>query len=813
MKNGFMLASGIQLGPYQIGAPLGAGGMGEVYRAKDSRLDREVAVKVLPAELAHDHERLARFEREAKAVAALSHPNILAIHDYGTEQGQTFAVMELLEGQTLRMRVAHGAIPWRRAVEIAVAIADGLAAAHAKGIIHRDLKPENIFLTADGRVKVLDFGLARIMPSSPSGEAPTGAYHPDQTEAGTILGTVGYMSPEQVRGQEADGRSDIFSLGCLLYEMVGGLRAFARQSSVETMAAILHDEPPELMDSCKNVPLELNRVIQHCLEKTPSARFHSAHDLAFALRAILSDSNVSGWQTLTPGPARQSQTFWIVAACVLLGVSGTTALVIVPQLHRGAATSKAGTPTPVASASEGAAPVFNSLAILPLTNVTGDPQGEPLCEGLAEYLSGRLSQVGNLKVRPITSTMHYREKKADAKTVGRELNVNAVVTGRLRQNGETLVISLNLVDARDDSLVWTKSYPGNRQQILDLQDDIARDLASKLGLHPTSDEQQRLTKRHTENPSAYMLFTEGKFHFNKFTPDGLQTAIEFFERALKEDPNYATALSGKARCKVLLGTLYLGPRVTHPEAREIFLKVLQIDPTLADAHAGLGTIHLFHDWDWPAAERELKLASANSGWLALNIYGFWHATHGQLPEALEAIKRGQELDPAAAPRRHELAMCYNWMGRYNEAIDEANKALELDPKFPLAYTQLSLAHVQQGKPDQAIAELQTAIDAGQRHPGVVGMLGYAYAVAGQRADAQKTLAQLEGLSPGRFGFAMPIARIHAALGDKDSAFNWLNKACLERDSGVIWLKVDPTLDNLRSDPGFSQLLKNMRLPL
>jgi TolB-like protein/Tfp pilus assembly protein PilF len=793
-----MLAPGTQLGPYEIQAALGKGGMGEVYRAKDARLERAVAIKVLPQPFAEDRARLARFEREAKVVAAMSHPNILAIHDYGIEQGHTFAVMELLDGETLRARIAPGSLSWRRAGEIAVAIADGLAAAHAKGIVHRDLKPENIFLTDDGRVKILDFGLARIKPSSPSGDGPTGTYHPDQTETGTILGTVGYMSPEQVRGHEADGRSDIFSLGCVLYEMVSGQRAFTGDSAVETMTAILHDEPPDLCDSGKSVPSELNRIIQHCLEKSPDQRFHSARDLAFALRAIPSDSSA---RITAPNAARQPVAFWVLAACALLGIAAASAFLVVPALRNTAAITEAGRP----------GHAFDSLAILPLINVTRDSKADPLCEGLAEDLSGRLSQVGRLKVRPITSTVHYGGQTVDAKTVGRALDVTAVVTGRLRQEGESLVVSLELIDARDNSLVWSNPYKGTRQQILDLQDQIARDLAAKLGLQLTGDEQQRLTKRHTENPSAYMLYTEGKFHFNKFTPEGLQTGIEYFQRALDADPNYGPALAGVARCKVLLGTLYVGPRQTHPEARQLFLKALAIDPNLADAHAGLGAIHLFHDWDWPAAERELRLASENSGWLSWNIYGFWHATQGRLPEALEAIKRGQQLDPAAAARRNELAMCYNWMGRYDEAIDEAQKALELDAKFPLAYTQLGLAHIQQGRPDQAIVKLQTAIDAGQRHPGVVGALGCAYAAAGQRDEARKTLAQVEGLSQGRFGFAMPIARIHAALGNNYQAFEWLNKACEEHDPGVIWLKVDRTLDNLRADPRFDAFLREMRL--
>src|SRR5262245_52026162 len=361
-----MLSAGTQLGPYTIRSPLGAGAMGEVYRASDTRLDREVAIKVLAAQVAHDPTRLARFEREAKAVAALSHPNILAIHDYGSDHGQTFAVMELLEGETLGARISRGGLPWRKAVEIAQAIAEGLAAAHTKGIIHRDLKPDNLFLTTDGRVKILDFGLARVeSPLSSSGEAPTGTYHPAETDAGTILGTVGYMSPEQVRGKDVDARSDIFSLGCVLYEMTSGRRAFDGPSAIDTMTAILHHEPPETTESVKTVPLELDRLIRHCLEKSREQRFQSAQDMAYALRAVLSDSNISGRHLMTGGAARYAGAFWIVTACALLGLAAVIALLVAPQF-RGGTTIQASKP----------GRTFDSLAILPLANVTGDVQSE-----------------------------------------------------------------------------------------------------------------------------------------------------------------------------------------------------------------------------------------------------------------------------------------------------------------------------------------------------------------------------------------------------------------------------------------------------
>jgi eukaryotic-like serine/threonine-protein kinase len=793
-----MLVSGSHLGRYRIMAPLGAGGMGEVYRATDSRLDRQVAIKVLPPQFVLDKDRLARFEREAKAVAALSHPNILGIHDFGTEQGQNFAVMELLEGQTLRQRMEETVLPWRKAVEIALAIADGLAAAHAKGIIHRDLKPDNIFLTADGRVKILAFGLARIEPPTlPSGDTPTNTFHPAQTEAGMILGTVGYMSPEQVRAQEVDVRSDIFSLGCVLYEMVGGEKAFARQSAIETMTAILHEEPPDLAESGKHVPLELNRLIGHCLEKSREQRFQSAHDLAYALKAVLHSSNAAERIAVPRRAAGQSSRFWIAASAMLLAVAVGSGWLLVSALRN--KTAAVGITNP--------AHLFDSLAILPLRNVTEDPNGDPLCEGIAEQLTSSLSQVRQIKVRPITSTAHYHKQTVDAKTVGRELDVKAVVIGRLRQDGEALVISLELIDARDNSLFWSNRYTGNRQEILDLQDQLTRDLAAQLGLHLTGEDDKRITRRYTEDPEAFLLYSEGMFHWNKFTEEALATAMDCFRQAIQKDPNYAVAYSGLGRCYVLSGAIHRGPRSTHPEAKKLFLQALKLDNNLAHARSGLGSVYMFHDWDWPAAERELK----QSAEIDLSMYGFYHAAHGRLAEAHAAIRRSQELDPLAPRKRNELAMSYNWMRRHDDAIIETEKALKLDPNFLLAYAERAHAQVDKGMFEEAISGLQAAITRGQRHCRVRGMLGYAYAKAGQTESAREVLDALKQPAPLRFGCAFAIARIHAVLGEKDQAFEWLTKACEERDSGVIWLKVDTTLDNLRSDPRFDAILQNIGL--
>ena len=459
-----MVAVGQQIGHYQILAPLGAGGMGEVFRAKDSRLDREVAVKVLPSQFASDPDRKARFEREAKAVAALSHPNILSIHDYGIEQGISFAVTELLEGETLRSRIAAGPQPWRRAVEIGIALSEGLAAAHAKGIVHRDLKPENIFLTVDGRIKILDFGLARVDLKN-TAMTDTTPYTPAKTDPGAVMGTAGYMSPEQVRGQTVDGRSDLFALGCVLFELLSGRRAFARETGAETMTAILHDEPPELAGSGRAVPLEVDRTIRHCLEKNPEARFHSAHDLAFALRAIMADS---GPHEMAVEPAPR----W--RAIALLVTGAVLSLLLLALFVKFLITSTGG------QSGAASGPRIESLAVLPFENQSGDQYTGFLSDAVFENLINSLSEVRGLTVRPSTTVAKYKAQPYEITALGDELKVQAVLTGKVLQYEDDLTISVALIDAQQNSHLWGRQFPGKRSELRLLQEAMMKEIVAAL---------------------------------------------------------------------------------------------------------------------------------------------------------------------------------------------------------------------------------------------------------------------------------------------------------------------------------------------
>ncbi len=790
------IAAGSRLGPYEVLSPLGAGGMGEVYRAKDPRLGREVAIKVLPASFSQDPDRLRRFEQEARATGLLNHPNILAIYDIGTHDGSPYVVSELLEGETLRSVVAGGRLSARKAIDYALQIAHGLAAAQEKGIVHRDLKPENLFVTKDGRLKILDFGLAKLTRpetgSAPMTEAPT---ETAGTEPGIVLGTVGYMSPEQVRGKPADARSDIFSFGAILYEMLSGKRAFHGDSAADTMSAILMKEPPELSQVSREIPSGLDRVVRHCLEKNPEQRFHSAHDLAFGLEA-LSDVSApaSAAQVLRPKPTWRVRPTWLIAgfAAVLVALVATSFLL-----------------RPRANA-------IDSLAVLPFTNASSDPNTEYLSDGITESLINSLSQLSSLTVMSRNSVFRYKGREIDAQAAGRELKVQAVLIGRVAQRFANVSISAELVDVRNNRQIWGDQFNRKLSDIQAVQEEIAREISGKLRQRLTGEEKKRLTKRYTENAEAYGLYLKGRYHWNKRTGEDLQKGIGYFQQAIEKDPTYALAYAGLADSYALLNE-YAGlpSRETFPKAKAAALKALEIDDTLAQPHAALALVHLYFDWDFSSAEKEYRRAIELDPKYptAHHWYSLYLSWLGRHEEAIAESERANELDPLSPIISIVRAVAFYYARQYDRAIEAARRTLELNKGFSPALLFLGLALEQKKMYPEAIAAFEEAVRLPGRSIEAVAPLGHAYAVSGRREEAMRLIEELKGRSERGYE-PLNIALVHAGLGQNDEAMRWLEKAYQARSAWLITLalKVGPRWDALRSDARFQDLLRRIGFP-
>jgi eukaryotic-like serine/threonine-protein kinase len=784
------LSSGLRLGPYEIVSELGKGGMGVVYRARDVRLNRDVAMKVLPEHLVNNPDALRRFEREAKALAALSHPNILSIFDVGADQGISYVVMELLEGETLRSRIPVSGIPWQKVLDLAVPIAEALSGAHSRGVVHRDLKPENIFLTSDDRIKILDFGLARlteIVPQQETTEAPTRS---QELESATVSGTVPYMSPEQITGKGVDARSDIFSFGCVLYEMLTGRRPFSRNSSAETIAAILKENPTPLADSGKQIPPQLERVVLHCLEKNPSQRFQTARDLTFALREISNTSVIPKTTYKLP-----SRTF-------KLGLVGVPLLVIAAVSFFYFFTRPNKT--------------IDSVAILPFANTGGDPNIEYVSDGITEGLINNLSRLPKLRVMARTTVFTYKGKQVDPRKVGQELKVRAVLTGKLTQVGDTLIIQGELVDSADGSQLWGEQYNQKFSDILTVQGTIAKEIAEKLRYKITGEQEKLLTKRYTENTEAYQLYLKGRYFWNQRTPPSLQKSMEFYQQAINKDPNYALAYAGMADSYTSLAAISdVDPKECFPKAKIAVAKALELDDTLAEAHATMMYIKSHYDWDWTGVEKEYRRA------VQLNPnYAVAHATYGgylnkmkRLTEGIAKVKRAQELDPLSLMSNMLLGRAYLLARQYDQAIDQLQKTLEIDPNFFPARTHLSIAYIQKKMYNHAIEELSKASEAAGHYDESISLIGYTHAVTGKRAEAMKVVDQLKERSKQRYVSPYLIATIYAGLGDKDQTFEWLQKAYEDRSFRLTFIAVQPEFDNIRPDPRYADLLRKLNLPI
>lgn len=789
------LGAGAKLGPYEILSAIGAGGMGEVYRGRDPRLGRDVAIKVLPERLSNDPQALARFQLEARAVAALSHPNILAIFDTGSDQGVTYVVTELLEGETLRSRLKRGELPWRTAIEIAAPLAGGLSAAHAKGIVHRDLKPENIFLTSAGFPKILDFGLARWRPADACAD-DSGA--PTETQPGMVMGTAGYMSPEQVQGRVAEAPSDIFSFGCVLYEMISGRRAFHRETPFQTLTAILEQDPAPLTESGKDVPPELDRVILRCLEKNPGARVQSASDLGFLLTNLLSGAD--GYR----GPKarrrfRMRPLLWIAAAVVALCAA-----------------------TMYWFARNSTAP--DSIAILPFVNAGGNADVDYLGDGITESLINSLSQVPNLNVISRNAVFRYRGREADAQAAGRMLKVQAVVTGSVIQHGDALAISAELIDVRDNRHLWGEKYNRKLQDILTVQEEISREISQKLRVKLSRAEMRRVTKRYTESTEAYQLYLQGRYYWNKKTVAGFNTGIDYFQKAIRADPNYAPAYAALSNLYYNLSNYnfaLMQPKEAWFKAKEAGERAIQLDDTLPSAHAALALIAYQWEWDWPKAEREFKRAleldpGSSSTYeptpaSTYHWYSHFLMTVGRTEESFAAGRRALELDPVDLAISSHQGWYYLWTGDHAKAFEPLQNTLAMDPSFSVAQWYLGLAQEEKGAYAEAIEQFQKCVRMTGGRPSMLALLGHAYAAGNHKSEARAVLQQLSSLEKEKYVPSYPIAVIYAALGEKDEALARLEKAYEAHDSWMDYLAIDPRLDSLRSDARFIALLRRIKL--
>jgi serine/threonine protein kinase/Flp pilus assembly protein TadD len=785
-----VLTLGENLGHYKVRAAIGAGGMGEIYRASDTRLRRDVAIKILPEKFMQNASAVERFMREAHAASALNHPNILTIYDIGEHDKIHFIATEFVEGRTLRELMTAAPLDLAEALDIAVQVSGALVAAHNAGIVHRDIKPENIMVRADGYVKILDFGIAKLSERAPhkaETDAPT--LIQSQTTPGMILGTANYMSPEQARGLEVDARSDIFSLGVVLYEMIAARPPFSGDTISDVIASILKSEPRPLGELVKNVPPELEWSISKALDKNRDGRYQT-------IEVFLGDLKRLRQRLEFETELKRGGNSNFISA-----ERQTTLVLSKDSLARPARKTRK---------------AIDSLAVLPLVNAGDDPNAEYLSDGITECIINSLSMLPKLRVVPRSTVFRYKGKQTDLQEIGNELGVRAIFAGRVVQINDSIIVKTELVDIANEAHLWGEQYRRTITDIFTLVEEIAEDISEKLKLKLTGEQKKQLAKRYTENTEAYQFYLKGRYFVtSKRTEEWIKKGIEYFQKAIDLDPNYALAFSGIADAYGFLASSTGGwsPHKGYPLAKAAAQKALEIDEALGEAHCSLGFSRLLYDWNWKEAEREFKraielspsYASAHDG------YGFYLKAVGRFDEAIEKGKQVQRLDPLSPFAHVSLGYAYYFARDYEKAIEECSKALELDKYSTSAYRNLGLAYLQQGNLDGAIAALNKAVTFSSGGLAFESYLGFACALAGKQTEALEILENLQEIAGRQYVSAYSVAMIYLGLGDTDKTFEWLEKAFEERSGYLPFLKVEPMVDSLRSDPRFLDLLRRINL--
>jgi serine/threonine-protein kinase len=783
---------------YRILDKIGEGGMGVVYRAEDTRLGRQVAVKFLSQKLSQEASALERFQREARAASSLNHPHICAIYDIGQHDSVPFLVMELLDGRTLRGHIQGLPLPLDTLIDYAVQITDALDVAHSAGIVHRDVKSANIFVTDRGQVKMLDFGLAKLLRGTAlSAEAETDSGG-GTTKTGLALGTLSSMSPEQARGIELDARTDLFSFGVVLYEMATGREPFTGRTAAIVFEALLRDTPTRPSAINPRVPAELDNIILKALEKDRDLRYQTAAELRADLKRLRRETDSTRLKESTAetvivptAPRRRRLPAWTMAAAA-------ATLVVVAAIAGYLMLS-------------GPGQTIDSVAVLPFAVEGSAADTEYLADGVTEALINGLTQMPGLRVSARSVVFRYKSRRdEDPQQVGRDLNVRAIVTGRASVRGDRIVIQADLMNVDDGSQLWGNQYNRPAADLLAVQDEIASEILDKLRLRLTGEQKALVTKRYTDDSAAYQLYLQGRYHWNKGTIAGYRNAIEYFQQAIQRDSRYAMAYAGLADSYLMLGSYWV-EAIT--EAKAAAEQALQLDASLAEAHVALGNIKLWLDWDWRAAGREFEqgLSLNPSSAHAHNQHAMYLATQGRVADALAAARKALDLEPLSAIINSDVGFYLLAAGQRDEAIAQLRKTLDLDSNSVSAHARLGIALSEAGRHADAITEIERAVSLSENSPAVVGHLGAAHARQGNRGAAERVLRDLEALSSREYVPATALATVYTALDDRGRALDMLERAYDEHDFSIVQIGVAPWFRSLRGEERFQRLLKKLGL--